>query len=203
MLTNWHVVDKAAAAGGLDGVNCRFDYLVREDGSRQTGMVVPLGGQGILCHGPFSPAELTDHPADPPPAPDELDFALLHLAEPAGDHQIGGMRRMWVPLPISLPPVEVNSPLLIVQHPDGAPMKLAMDTDAVIGPNANGTRILYHTNTDSGSSGSPGFSMDWEPLVLHHFGDPAWQAPKFNQGVPLDLIRARIDSAGHGALLGS
>jgi len=44
--------------------------------------------------------------------------------------------------------------------------------------------------------------MDWELVALHHFGDPAWQAPQFNQGVPIDLIRASIEARGHGALLG-
>lgn len=203
LLTNWHVVDKAAAAGKLDDLRCRFDYLVREDGSRQPGVVLPLGDGGVVCHSPFSPAELTDHPDEPPPTPDELDFALLHLAEAAGEHQVEGLARRWVVLPAAPAALAPNDPLLIVQHPDGAPMKLALDTQAVIGPNANGTRLRYHTNTDNGSSGSPGFSMDWDPVVLHHFGDPAWQRPTFNQGVPLALIRARVEVEGHAGLLGA
>lgn len=202
MLTNWHVVEKAAEAGKLGDLRCRFDYLVREDGSRQPGVVLPLAESGLVCHSPYSPAELTDHPADPPPTPGELDFALLRLTEAAGAHEVEGVPRRWIVLPQAQVALAANDPLLIVQHPDGAPMKLAMDTQAVIGPNANGTRLLYHTNTDNGSSGAPGFSMDWEPVVLHHFGDPAWQAPKFNQGVPLDLIRSRIAAEGHAALLG-
>ncbi|MRX51191.1 serine protease [Paracoccus sp. S-4012] len=202
VLTNWHVVEKAATAGRVADLRCRFDYLMREDGARQPGVVLPLGDKALACHSPFSPAELTDHPAEPPPTPDELDFALLHLGEAAGEHEIEGVARRWIPLPAAAPALAPDDPLLIVQHPDGAPMKLAMDTQAVIGPNANGTRLRYRTNTDSGSSGSPGFSMDWDPVVLHHYGDPAWQAPKFNQGVPLHLVRARIEAGGQSGLLG-
>ena len=41
------------------------------------------------------------------------------------------------------------------QHPEGTPLKLALDTEAVISLNANNTRVLYSTNTEPGSSGSP------------------------------------------------
>ena len=68
-------------------------------------------------------------------------------------------------------------------------MKLALDTQAVIGLNANGTRVRYRTNTDPGSSGSPVFTMDWDLVALHHLGDPDWHNPGFNQGVPIELIR--------------
>lgn len=76
-------------------------------------------------------------------------------------------------------------------------MKLALDTDAVIGRNANRTRIRYKTNTDPGASGSPCFTMDWDLAALHHYGDPAWQQPMFNQGIPIELIRRRIVEKGH------
>ena len=81
-------------------------------------------------------------------------------------------------------------------------MKLAMDTQAVIGRNSNGTRIKYRTNTEPGSSGSPCFTMDWDIVALHHYGDPQWQAPLFNQGVPIQLIRQRIETQGLGNVLG-
>lgn len=80
-------------------------------------------------------------------------------------------------------------------------MKLAMDTQAIIGRNSNGTRLRYSTNTEPGSSGSPCFSMDWDLVALHHFGDPAWTEPKFNQGVPIGRIRQRIVAHGFAASL--
>lgn len=201
VLTNWHVVDKAERAGKLADLRCRFDYIRLSDGSRQPGVTVALDDQGIAVSAPFSPAELTATPDIPEPRPEELDFALLVLADAAGDHAVDGGHRGWISLPGTGFALTADAPILIVQHPDGAPLKLAMDTQSVIGANGNGTRIRYRTNTDNGSSGSPCFSMDWDPVLLHHFGDPAWGEPKFNQGVPLDLIRARIDAAGRAALL--
>ena len=44
-------------------------------------------------------------------------------------------------------------------------MKLALDTQAVVGLNGNGTRIRYRTNTDPGSSGSPVVG-DWDSVGL-------------------------------------
>lgn len=201
VLTNWHVVEKAHAAGTLAGLRCRFDYLLLSDGSRRSGEPMGLGPEGIAAFGPYSPAEVTANPDVPEPRPEELDFALLHLGEAAGLQAVEGGTRGWFTLPNTPFPLAADAPLLIVQHPDGAPMKLAMDTQSVIGANANGTRVRYRTNTDNGSSGSPCFSMDWDPVLLHHYGDPAWGEPRFNQGVPLDLIRARILALGQGALL--
>ncbi|MCE6949833.1 serine protease [Cereibacter sphaeroides] len=195
VLTNWHVVEKAEAAGVLPAAQCRFDYVMRADGTREAGRVVALAADPLACHAAYGPAEVTDHPDQPLPEPGQLDFALLRLAEPAG------AERGWLALPAAAVALAADAPLLIVQHPDGAPMKLALDTQSVIGPNGNGTRMRYRTNTENGSSGSPVFTMDWDPALLHHYGDPTWGAARFNQGVPLDRIRAAIVAAGHGALL--
>lgn len=93
--------------------------------------------------------------------------------------------------------LEAGAPLLIVQQPYGSPMMLALDTEAIIGRNANQTRIRYKTYTYPGASGSPCFTMDWDLAALHHYGDPAWQQPIFNQGVPIELIRSRIVEKGY------
>jgi hypothetical protein len=202
VLTNWHVVEKAHAAGALETLKCRFDYMKRLDGTRTPGVEVGLHGDGPVTWAPYAAAEVTDHPDDPPPTLDELDYALLRLAEAAGEHPVEGGVRGWLELASTRFPLEPDDPLLIVQHPNGAPMKLAMDTQAVIGLNPNETRLRYRTNTEPGSSGSPCFSMEWDLVALHHFGDPAWQAARFNQGVPVDLVRGHIERSGFGDLLG-
>jgi hypothetical protein len=209
VLTNWHVVEPAIARGGLDAVQCRFDYAKLPDGGTREGLLVPLHGEGVVDQSPYAPAEVTATPETPPPTADQLDYALLRLARPLGQAaaggdapEPGGTPRGWIALPATLPPLETGAPLLILQHPHGAPIKLALDTEAVLGVPFGGVRLRYATNTEAGSSGSPCFTMDWDLVALHHFGDPAWQAPQFNQGVPIDRIRARIDANGHGGLLG-
>ena len=69
-----------------------------------------------------------------------------------------------------------------------------LDTKAVLKtPELGALRIRYATNTEGGSSGSPVFTLEWGLAALHHYGDPVYAHPKWNQGVPIDLIRARIE----------
>jgi Trypsin-like peptidase domain len=202
VLTNWHVYEIAKSADKVGQLGCRFDYVRLPSGEIEPGQLVMLGGAG-LDTSPYSAAEKTGTPDNPLPTLDELDYALLHLASRVGDQEVEGAPRGWITLPKAVLPLPADAPILIVQHPEGAPMKLALDTQAVVGLNGNGTRIRYRTNTDPGSSGSPVFTMDWDIVALHHYGDPNWQKPLFNQGVPIELIRARIDKDGFGNALGA
>lgn len=203
VLTNWHVIENAKAAGNLGELGCRFDYVQLPDGTSQAGQLVALHGEGCLDWSPYSPADSRAPPEDPPPMAQELDYALLRLASSVAQDVVDGTVRGWITLPAAPFPLAEDAPLLIVQHPEGGPMKLALDTQAVIGRNSNGTRVRYKTNTEPGSSGSPCFTMDWNVVALHHLGDPKWQNPAFNQGVPIELIRQSIQSRGFGSALGA
>jgi Trypsin-like peptidase domain len=196
VLTNWHVFEIAKNAGKIDKIGCRFDYVRLPGGGTDPGQLIMIAGADAIDGSPYSAAEITAKPDDPPPTKDQLDYALLRLDRRAGEQAIEGAPRGWIKLPAVALPLEADSPILIVQHPEGSPMKLALDTQAVLGPNANGTRIRYRTNTDRGSSGSPVFTMDWDIVALHHFGDPKWTDPVFNQGVPIELIQQRLSAKG-------
>jgi hypothetical protein len=193
VLTNYHVMEQFIGKD-LPPANCacRFDYKVLSDGSRSEGIIVELNKEKWLVdYSPYSQAEADDQPDRELPNQHELDYALLRLIRPIGDQPIdknpgaGAPSRSWVKFPEAQPSLEQHMPLLIAQHPDGSPMKLALDTDAILGTNKNGTRVRYATNTDYGSSGSPCFDLDWSLVALHHMGDPAWHSAKFNQGVPI------------------
>jgi hypothetical protein len=203
VLTNWHVFDIAKSAGKIDKLGCRFDYVRLPDGNVQPGQLVMLDPAGSIDTSSYSRAETTATPDNPVPTKEELDYALLRLSRRVGEEKVDGVVRGWISLPNAVLPLPADAPILIVQHPDGSPMKLALDTQAVIGLNGNGTRLRYRTNTDPGSSGSPVFSMDWDIVALHHYGDPKWLNPLFNQGVPIELIRHRIDGNGFGNALGA
>ena len=200
VLTNYHVLE-GLITGNLPParVSCRFDYKVLTDGSRLDGIVVGLHGENWnIDASRYNQAEADNQPDRELPTPDELDYALVRLARPAGNEPVdrnagsGAPRRGWIAFPEVQPPLMADMPLLIAQHPDGSPLKLALDTQSVLGLNGNRTRVRYATNTDHGSSGSPCFNMDWTLVALHHMGDPAWGKPKFNQGVPVDMIRKRL-----------
>ena len=195
VLTNWHVVESATAAQ----ITCRFDYVVAPDGSRTEGRAVSV--QAIADHSPYSASEAANRPDEVPPTKDELDYALLHLAAPTGADAVGDGTRGHLALRLTDQPMPRGAAVMILQHPDGAPMKLAIDTDAVQGLTPSGLRVRYATNTEGGSSGSPCLGMDWTLLALHHYGDPAWKSPQFNQGVPIGPIARRLIDRGQGALI--
>lgn len=193
VLTNWHVV-RAARNAGLEGaLACRFDYRRLVGGGTDPGTLVPVAA--VVAERPCSDAELGGaNPDQPPPTPDQLDYALLRLPAPMPER---GFLALSDP-----PPIAPDAALIIVQHPKGDPMRFALDTDAVIGLVHGGLRLRYRTNTEAGSSGSPCFGMEWDLQALHHLGDPAMGTDTFNQGIPVGLIRASIQASGEGALLG-
>jgi hypothetical protein len=201
VLTNYHVLEEVIKGTvPPTKVACRFDYKVLADGSRVEGVVAPLHATDWnLDASPFSGAEKTQHPDNPPPTPDELDYALVRLARRLGEESFaprGGaeaQKRGWLALPAGPLAFTKDMALMIVQHPDGMPLKLAVDTESVIGVVGNGLRVRYRTNTEPGSSGSPVFDLTWGLVALHHLGDPAADLPPtYNQGVPLDQVRARL-----------
>jgi Trypsin-like peptidase domain len=203
VLTNWHVFEIAKNAGKVGQLGCRFDYVRLPNGQTDAGQLVLLDAAGSLDGYPYSAAEKAGNPDNPLPTMDQLDYALMRLASRVGEQQVDGAPRGWIALPKTVLPLPADAPILIVQHPEGTPMKLALDTQAVVGLNGNGTRIRYRTNTDPGSSGSPVFTMDWDLVALHHYGDPKWENPQFNQGVPIELIRQRIVKDGFETALGA
>ncbi len=209
VLTNYHVLEGVIQGKQKpDIVGFRFDYKMIADGSRNDGEAIPLHAENwLLNSSPYSRAEGDNAPDREAPAAYELDYALVRLArslgsEPVGKGAAAGPSRGWIALPQNQPGLGTGMPLLIAQHPDGLPLKLAMDTNSIIKVNDNGTRVRYATNTESGSSGSPCFDMDWTLVALHHMGDPAWLNPKFNEGVPIGVIQSRLGAKGVALVAG-
>jgi hypothetical protein len=211
VLTNYHVLESVLkGTTPPTKVTCRFDYKVLADKSRVEGVVLGLHPTDWnVDSSPYAPAEQSATPDNPPPTEDQLDYALVRLARPLGAEPAApkggaeGPTRGWVPIPDAAPVFSAKMPLIIAQHPDGKPLKLAVDTESVIGVNAPQNRVRYATNTEAGSSGSPVFDLDWNLVALHHLGDPAYDHPAaYNQGVPINKIRDRLAKRGKSGLLG-
>jgi hypothetical protein len=211
VLTNYHVLASVLErATSPSRVTCRFDYKVLSDGTRMRTTDVGLhASDWDLDSSPPSAAEKTRTPDVPPPNPDELDYALVRLERAVGAEPplsqvgAGASARGWIAIPMAAPVFLPKAPLLIAQHPDGKPLKFSVDTEAVLGVNANRTRVRYTNNTEPGSSGSPVFDLDWNLVALHHLGDPAYDhPPSYNQGVIIDPIRRRVERSGRGDALG-
>jgi len=208
VLTNFHVMEPVIAQkdGGTGeckaaDVEILFDYKQSADVERNgRGTVFHLAKNWLIDHSPFSPADLEASAKASLPGPDQLDYALIRVAGKPGKQPAGGDQaeprtapRGWIKLPdqVSADTFKARKPLLILQHPSHDKLKLAINMGAMIGPNANGTRIRYRTNTEEGSSGSPCFDADWNLIGLHHSGDIRVR-PTYNQGIPITLIRDQL-----------
>jgi hypothetical protein len=179
VLTNYHVVESIIEKGNSNLISCRFDYKKLAENNGYTGEVYTLHQDWLIAHSPYSAADC--HDSLSLPNNDELDYALLRLKQPLANRGC-----------ITLPSInekindsyQTNAPLFIVQHPEGKPIKLALDTESIIQLNENKTRLYYKTLTEPGSSGSPCFNSDWDLIALHHTGVEYIR----NGGIPIPML---------------
>lgn len=207
ILTNYHVVDAFLQGNQAQQLQVRFDALLNEDGLREPeeGTVFPVAEIPVAC--PFTTQD--EGNVQQQPAPGELDFAILQLADEAAYSQVGGLigpgqtqvTRGWIKLPNPDPVLEVGDPLIIYQYPGGRELMMAIDTEAVVGMMWDGLRLRYRNNTEKGSSGSPVFNFDWQLVALHHAGAPGVEPVAYNQGIPITAIKAWLAQAGKSSLL--
>lgn len=194
MITNYHVMeDVIEEKAAPSDVILRFDY--KQLGDRtiiNPGTEYHLADDWLIDKSPY----VTENRL---PTPDDLDYALLRVRGVPGEEAIGknperdSALRGWIKLPTKPYEFLPNTPLLIMQHPQAEPLKLAFDTDSIIGINANNTTVTYRTNTQPGSSGSPCFDINWNLVALHHSGDPNWRNPTYNAGTPFSAIHSRLE----------
>ena len=186
VLTNNHVL-QSSILDQVDGnsIRCLFEYWKRPDGLDSEGVGVAARSAFAEWHVDSSGAlaENEERKGEPEAEKDQLDHALLRLERPVGDEPIfpGGPIRGWIRVPATPPALAPDTPMAILQHPNGRPMKLAFDTQAVLSVNPKATRVRYAANTESGASGAPCFSIDLALVALHHFGDPGRPRPTIRE----------------------
>ncbi|MGE0451625.1 MAG: effector-associated domain EAD1-containing protein [Vicinamibacterales bacterium] len=205
VLTNHHVMDQVVAGTVQpSSVVFRFDYKKLASAVISQGSTFALAADWLVDCSPPSAIDLQPEPKQGVPSADELDYALVRLDGSPGTAAAGAKAdpnappRGWIKIGTPAAPT-AESPLFILQHPDSAPLKLALDMSGVIGPNGNGTRLKYGVNTEGGSSGAPCFNVDWELVALHHSGDPNFDPdhkPQYNEGIPIDAILALLTQRG-------
>lgn len=207
VMTNYHVMEKVIGGSTSPGaVTLTFDRAMLADGRAvDPGTSFKLAANDwLIDYSEYHPSEKTNAPAgDIPVAAEKLDYAIVRVAgkpgeQPAGANaslQAAGMaepRGYWS-LPAAPHDFDSDKSLLILQYPCPSlpcpnQMKLAIDTNAYQRSNQSGTRVYYRTNTEPGSSGSPCFDLNWQPIALHHGS----QQGQSNRGVPLPVIRQQL-----------
>ncbi len=196
VLTNDHVIDRLREGqASWQDVKCRFDFKKAIDGSpvdqkKQT--EVKLDATKWLVDR-LPPSKYDWDPNLSNASPQELDYALLRLAERVGDRPVGGDTvdpraepRGWIDASVKPPALAAGNQVFLLQHPRGEPLQLAIGTVKEF--NANGTRLRYDANSRDGSSGSPCFNADLQLVALHHAHDTGFP-PKWNQAIPFGVIQ--------------
>jgi hypothetical protein len=206
LMTNHHVIEPLEK-GEADPaeVIALFDYKTLEDGSTVTdGVSFSLDADWRVDSSPPSSVDTEVDPGTELPSAQELDYGLVRLEKAVGKLPVGREdddagpdepARGWVS---SLGDgFAENGLVFILQHPEGDPVRLAIDT--AMSENANGTRVRYRTNTEKGSSGSPCFDINLNLAALHHSGDPNFtlgHAAAYNEGVPLGPVLTLLEQRG-------
>ena len=206
VMTNYHVMEPVYSGKAKpENVDFRFDYKRLPEGILNPGVTYSLAA-GVVWDLDKSESH---KPVDADAPADRLDYALLRLSEPAGDHKAGkkdattGNERGWM-TPLAASDFPADMPLFILQHPKGDPLKLAMSTNGVISVTGGGTRLRHNVNTEVGSSGAPCFNQKLKLVALHHAGDPDFERPaNWNQAVPFAAILALLAQRNKKALLGT
>jgi hypothetical protein len=194
VLTNWHVVKGVIGEKEKEkNVAFRFDYAA--DAQRiQAGTVYEAAADLIVASSAPGQKELGKGEAEP--KANELDFALLRMRTSAAVS--GGPSRT----PVRLDRAGNLAPggiVFVLQHPNGAPVKLA--AGVAKGKNPNGTRLYHDANTQPGSSGSMCLNAKLEVVGLHNAGDTLYDGvlgtPNQNQAVPIGPIFQMLSATGH------
>lgn len=179
VMTNWHVLAYllAEVLRAPDRVRFQFDYLDEDASGRYCGLA---NDWFVACN----PARNAPRIGD-----DDLDYAVVRLADAPANDEVEGARRGNISIPPPAPHgrswLTPDEPIYVVQHPRGSPLRLAMGARGVKEVRGR-SRVTYRVTTSECSSGSPCFNRDWTLVALHRGGAPETDA---NEGVPIDSIR--------------
>jgi hypothetical protein len=210
VITNYHVIEPVISKQTRpEDVTVLFDYKKLGGHVISTGVEYKLAGDWLIDSSPMSPIDDEEEPKSGVPGLDQLDYAVLQLDGTPGSLPVGkgdatSPPRGWIPAPAAAYDFRPDTPLLIMQHPEALPLKLALEMQGIIGLNENATRLKHRVNTETGSSGAPCFTSGWDLVALHHGGDPNFSAghtAQYNQGIPFSAILALLDKRQKTALV--
>ena len=144
---------------------------------------------------------------------DGLDFTLIGI----GERRSGGRALEdfgFLPLSDAGDKHALGEIANVIQHPDGRFKELVLRENHLVARDETEEVLHYVADTEQGSSGSPVFNNEWEPIALHHWGGP-WRevmgtggqplSREINEGIRISAIvnalRKASDQAGGNAAL--
>jgi hypothetical protein len=175
LLTNWHVLHRTT-----NGVTVPASAVTAEFGYEDDGKGGVLSVKNIKC----DPASIKTNKDD--------DWGIITTTQP--------LDPAWpiIKLSEAVAPVP-NSSAYIIQHPLGERKRLGFIRNQV--SEINDRAILYLTDTQVGSSGSPVFDEKGKLIALHHQGGRPQQVVgkppiKKNEGIRISKVLAGITVMG-------
>jgi|688.fasta_scaffold83774_2 endonuclease G len=151
VLTNYHVLkpsDEADMDANARNTILRFGCFTSNTGNETEGQVFKL---------------VTEQPIVKSSPIENLDYALLRVEDKIWQAKdIEPVRWDCETLPME------KMGLNILQHPEGASMKISLSSNGITGVYEESGLIQYVTKTSLGSSGAPCFNKDWKVVALHH-----------------------------------
>lgn len=183
LMTNNHVLSSDAVA---EGAYAEFDY--EEDADEK--VLTPL-------RFPLNPARIFVTSQQ-----EKLDFSIVAVS-PKG---LGGedlSARGWLPLDKRRNKVVEGQPVVIIQHPFGGLKHLCLFDSVLRWRDDASPFLVYTTDTEGGSSGSPAFNRFWQVIALHHAAISAATIDAgaegyYNRGIRISNIFAELERARSG-----
>ncbi|MGH1143110.1 trypsin-like serine peptidase [Bacillus pseudomycoides] len=144
---------------------------------------------------------------------ENLDYALVKVNKRSNLNDVEnvdyitkqllpGERWGFIPL-VSQTTIEINQRVNIIQHPEGRMKEIALHDNRITDINPERIIVKYTTDSEPGSSGSPGFTDEWKLVFLHHSAGDEDENGIFvnNEGILIpvivnDLIKSLTDEKG-------
>jgi endonuclease G len=98
----------------------------------------------------------------------KLDFTVVAIQPIAVDGAARLAAQGFLPLIQKQGKILVDEYVAVIQHPGGAPKKIALRNNKLV--DLFDDFLHYTTDTDRGASGSPVFNDQWQVVALHHAG---------------------------------
>lgn len=173
LVTNHHVIRSIEDAAVF---NVEFNYEIGLDGVERPATIFKLAPEVFFFTDDIS----------------GLDVTVVAVGERVrGEEPLGSFG--WCGLSASATKHALGDFVTIIQHPRGRHKEVVLRENVIAG--RSDVALHYVADTEGGSSGSPVFNSDWNPVALHHWGGVhAWQGSgsykpnAVNEGIRISVI---------------